>query len=464
MSKLQGRNLVGLFVALTLAAGSASATNGYYTTGTGTKSKAQAGAGSANPQELMCLATNPASIAFVHGSHRGRPQHLQPDARLRDHAEPAPGASCAPGGACHHRPERSEQRERVLPDSLRRHELGAQRRGLPRAGLLRARRHEHEVGRRHGHLRSGLGPGPAPPVTTFDGTYGGGTAGVDLMQAFLNLTYARKFTTSSRSAPRRSSRCSVSRHAASSMFAPLHRTFVRRSSRRQRPDAEEPVRQRARHVVWVRRSSACSGTRPTMFSFAAAYTTKMSMGELGDYADLFAEQGGFDMPVHRDGRHRRQAERPPGGDVRRAGHLVQRRRRRSATRIQNLFNCPTAGFGGTDFEGCLGGNRGAGFGWDDMTVYKFGASWQLQTTTWTLRGGYSFDRPADPEGPDDVQHPRAGVMEDHFSVGFTQQAGQRQRTGTSRSCTRRRVDIRGPQQFRPDADGRASACTSSSSR
>ena len=65
MSKLQGRNLVGLFVALVLAAGTASATNGYYTTGTGTKSKGQAGAGSANPQELMSLATNPAGIAFV---------------------------------------------------------------------------------------------------------------------------------------------------------------------------------------------------------------------------------------------------------------------------------------------------------------------------------------------------------------------------------------------------------------
>ena len=34
--------------------------------------------------------------------------------------------------------------------------------------------------------------------------------------------------------------------------------------------------------------------------------------------------------------------------------------------IQNLFQCPTAGQGGTDFESCLGGNRGAGFGWEDM--------------------------------------------------------------------------------------------------
>ena len=56
MSKLQGRNLVGLFVALTLAAGTASATNGYYTTGTGTKSKGQAGAGSANRPWLMLFA------------------------------------------------------------------------------------------------------------------------------------------------------------------------------------------------------------------------------------------------------------------------------------------------------------------------------------------------------------------------------------------------------------------------
>ena len=95
MSKLQGRNLVGLFVALTLAAGSASATNGYYTTGTGTKSKAQAGAGTANPQEVMSLATNPANIAFVPDSIDAGLSIFSP---MRDY-ETSPSLANGNGGA-----------------------------------------------------------------------------------------------------------------------------------------------------------------------------------------------------------------------------------------------------------------------------------------------------------------------------------------------------------------------------
>ena len=91
--------------------------------------------------------------------------------------------------------------------------------------------------------------------------------------------------------------------------------------------------------------------------------------------------------------------------------------------IQNLFMCPTAGFGGTDFEGCLGGNRGGGFGWDDMTVYKFGASYRLDDT-WTLRGGYSFTDQPIPKDQMTFNILAPAVMEDHFSVGFTKkQAG-----------------------------------------
>ena len=65
MNTTRNRTILALGIAMALAAGVASATNGYYTTGTGTKSKGQAGAGSANPQEVMAMATNPAGIAFV---------------------------------------------------------------------------------------------------------------------------------------------------------------------------------------------------------------------------------------------------------------------------------------------------------------------------------------------------------------------------------------------------------------
>jgi long-chain fatty acid transport protein len=65
MIRTSNRWALAHLVALALAAGSASATNGYYTHGLGTKSKGMAGAGSANAGETLVLASNPAGIAFI---------------------------------------------------------------------------------------------------------------------------------------------------------------------------------------------------------------------------------------------------------------------------------------------------------------------------------------------------------------------------------------------------------------
>ena len=65
MNTFRNRTALAFGIALALAASGASATNGYYTHGAGTKSKAQAGAGSANPEEIMELATNPAGITAL---------------------------------------------------------------------------------------------------------------------------------------------------------------------------------------------------------------------------------------------------------------------------------------------------------------------------------------------------------------------------------------------------------------
>lgn len=51
--------------ALALLAGTAQATNGYFTAGVGVKNIGMAGAGSADPSEVMIVATNPAGLAFV---------------------------------------------------------------------------------------------------------------------------------------------------------------------------------------------------------------------------------------------------------------------------------------------------------------------------------------------------------------------------------------------------------------
>ncbi len=72
----------------------------------------------------------------------------------------------------------------------------------------------------------------------------------------------------------------------------------------------------------------------------------------------------------------------------------------------------------TDFSGCFGGSSGAGFGWDDMTIYKVGVEWNTGSD-WTWRVGYSHgSQPiADSEVLLNILAP--AVIEDHVAFGFT---------------------------------------------
>jgi len=406
MKTLHGRTILGAFVALALAAGSASATNGYYTTGTGTKSKAQAGAGTANPQEVMSLATNPANIAYVPDSIDAGLSIFSP---MRDY-ETSPSLANGNGGAFTIGPNKIDSENEFFP--------------IPFVGMNKALSDVDYLAAAF-YARGGMntkwvggtatfdpdGPGPAP-VTTFDGTYGGGTAGVDLMQAFLNLTYARKL--SDQFSLGASAIFAMQRFEARgvSQFFPFTETFNRSGG----TVMPKNLSGNGHDMSYGYGASIGLQWNPVeMFSFAAAYTTKMSMGEFGDYADLFAEQGGFDMPATATiGIAVKPNDRLAlmfdwqeiwYSDVGAVGNP-----------IQNLFNCPA--LGGTDFESCLGGNRGAGFGWEDMSVYKFGASYQLDDT-WTLRGGYSFADQPIPNDQMTFNILAPAVMEDHFSVGFT---------------------------------------------
>ena len=86
--------------------------------------------------------------------------------------------------------------------------------------------------------------------------------------------------------------------------------------------------------------------------------------------------------------------------------------------VQNLFACPTAGLGGTDFDSCLGGNNGGGFGWDNIDILKIGLQWQTHPDV-TMRFGYSHSD--NPIGSDQVLFNilAPGVVEDHITLGAT---------------------------------------------
>jgi len=149
------------------------------------------------------------------------------------------------------------------------------------------------------------------------------------------------------------------------------------------------------------------------FAFGATYQSKISMGNFGKYQGLFAESGGFDIPSNWG----------LGIAVRPAPQWLiafdyERINYGDAKSVSNpsslLVNCAFLG----DRCACLGGSNGAGFGWQDISVYKLGVQYELDAQ-WTLRAGYNHTD--NPIRSQDVTFNilAPGVVQDHVTLGST---------------------------------------------
>lgn len=148
------------------------------------------------------------------------------------------------------------------------------------------------------------------------------------------------------------------------------------------------------------------------FAIGTAYTSKTSMDEFGDYRGLFAGQGGFDMPSHFTfgatwnfspaAFATAEYERINYSDVK-AVHNP------SALVLQCL---------GGNAAACLGGSNGAGFGWQDVDVWKLGVQWRMDPQL-TLRAGYNYS--GNPIRSEDVTINilAPGVVQHHATFGAT---------------------------------------------
>ena len=149
----------------------------------------------------------------------------------------------------------------------------------------------------------------------------------------------------------------------------------------------------------------------------AAYATKMKMDEFSKYRGLFAEEGGFDIP----------SNFTVGASWWVTPALVlaldyQKIYYSDAKSVNNpsalIGNCAMMG----DRDACLGGSNGAGFGWQDVDVWKCGVQYQIDQR-WTVRAGYNHSD--NPIRPQDVTFNilAPGVMEDHYTAGATYSMG-----------------------------------------
>ena len=154
-------------------------------------------------------------------------------------------------------------------------------------------------------------------------------------------------------------------------------------------------------------------------SVGLAYQSKMSMSEFDDYADLFAERGGMDIPSSLKAGLSFLATDAIRVNVD-VEHITYSETASVNNPMANLGACPTLPFGGTSLSSCLGGSNGGGFGWEDMTTYKLGFEWQQdETSIW--RFGYSYgEQPI--QSADVLFNILApGVMEQHITFGLTRQ-------------------------------------------
>jgi len=154
------------------------------------------------------------------------------------------------------------------------------------------------------------------------------------------------------------------------------------------------------------------GTFAERFSVGAAYSTKIDMGKFDKYSGLFAEQGGFDIP---ENWNVGVAFRPtPQWLLAVDYQRINYNKVPSVGNPSNLvFQCT-----GGNASACLGGSGGAGFGWQNVSVWKFAVQYAINER-WTVRGGYA--RSDNPIQPADVTFNilAPGVVQDQYTLGAT---------------------------------------------
>lgn len=381
-----------------LGSGSAFATNGYFSHGYGTQSKAMAGTGVARSLDTLAPATNPAGLFGVEDGIDAGMGWFSPDRGYE--------VTGGPSGACFSAQQctfgvgpaniRSDKDYFLIPH------FGWKRAYGDNAAIGIAVYGNGGMNSRYvgGSATFGVPMGTVPPGVgvTMPGTFGDGTAGVDLMQMFIAPTYARAFG-----------------EASSFGFSPIIalQSFEARGLGNFAPFSSDPAKltnngHDTSYGMGLKvgvQSQLGEGVR-----FGASYQTKISMSEFEDYAGLFAGQGDFDIPATAT-----------------VGLAVD-----AGEKMTVSLDVQWIGYGDVDsisnpmlpnlMMAPLGADGGAGFGWDDMTVYKIGADYRATAdATWYF--GYSQTSQPIPSSEVLFNILAPGVVEKHFTFGYSRAHG-----------------------------------------
>lgn len=388
------RSLVTVAVGLAMgSAGVAHATNGYFAHGYGTKAKGMGGVGMAISQDAYAPGINPAGIAGMETRIDGSIAYFRPERSYT-------------AGDIERPPEQGE-----FPLAPGEVDSDSKNFFIPSFGFVQ----QIDQDRSWGIALLGNGgmntDYPAfdnpncqadPNTPTNTGPFCDGSAGVDLEQLAIIPTYAQKFA---------DGRVSVG-------FSPIisYQRFSAEGIRTFGQMSTDPDNMSSGDTDTTWGYGAQIGFQAEVadgVSIGGSYRSKIRNGEFDDYAGLFADEGSFDIPS--------TYGLGIAVDVTPSVMVSADYVRINYSDVDAISN-PGSNLFLADGSGMFGGSNGAGFGWDDINVFKIGAQFELQDD-WTVRVGYN--RGDNPISSDDVTMNilAPGVMEHHFTAGFTKEFG-----------------------------------------
>jgi long-chain fatty acid transport protein len=354
-------------LALLVLAAPALATNGYFSLGYGTPYKGMAGAGQALHLNTMASATNPATIAFVKG-YDVSVGLFNPNREYSVSGNPSgyPGTfGLAPGTY------ESDSSIFLMP-------------GLAAAWHLSDSLHLGLAIYGNGGMNTDY-PNPV---------FGQAPTGVNLMQAFVAPSFTWEFA--EHQAIGISPIFGWQSFEAKGLGA--FSMFSSSPSKLTNNGADTSTGFGAR--------IGYHGKFGEYLGVGASYQTKIAMGEFDEYAGLFAGQGDFDIPENWTVGI---AIFPSQG-----WSVALDYQRIYYSRVTSIGNPMLPNL----MQAPLGADGGAGFGWQDIGVWKVGLQYEVSPKL-TLRGGFAHcDQPI-PESEVLFNILAPGVIEDHLTVGFT---------------------------------------------
>ena len=363
------------------------ATNGYFAHGYGARSKALAGATTALPQDALAAANNPAGTAYVGDRLDAEIELFSPRRKYTVTGTPtlAPGAFPLDSGTVE-----SDSEWFPVPALGWSHKIDAQQ----SVGIVL-----YGNGGMNTDYVAKANP-LCPPGSQGTGTFCAGTTGIDKAQAFIVPSYAHSFSDGKFSLG----------------IAPIFavQRFKARGLNSFAPFSSDPNHLSNQGYDYSYGGGVRVGALAELLPglrLGASYKSRVFMSKLDKYAGLFAEQGGFDIPE--------SFNFGLAWDINSqitTSFDVEHIRYSQINSVNNPL-LPNLAISK------LGSNGGAGFGWEDMTIFKLGTQWK-QNELWTWRAGISYGEQPIPSSEVLFNILAPGVQEFHLTTGFSRAIGK----------------------------------------